>query len=45
MGEKLDINNMIKDFLEIQSQCIKEIKEDFGSIDKIIWIIFMMGII
>jgi len=39
MGEKSDINNMIKDFLEIQSQCIQEIKESSGSIDKIIKII------
>jgi len=39
MGKKLDINNAIKDFLEIQSQCIKEIKENSGSINKIIKII------
>jgi len=39
MGKKLDINNTIKDFLEIQSQCIKEIKENSGSINKIIKII------
>ncbi len=39
MGKKLDINNTIKDFLEIQSQCIQEIKENSGSINKIIKII------
>lgn len=39
MVKRADINNSVKDFLEIQSQCIKEIKENSKTIDKIIKII------
>jgi len=39
MGDKSDINKIVKDFLEVQSDCIKEIKEHSETIDKIIKII------
>jgi len=40
MRKKSDnVNSIVKDFLEVQSQCIKEIKENSGTIDKIIKII------
>ena len=39
MRKKSDINSFVKDFLEIQSHCIKEIKENSETIDKIIKII------
>jgi len=39
MRKKLDINSIVKDFLEVQSHCVKEIKENSGTIDKIIKII------
>ena len=36
MVEESNISNIVKDFLEVQSQCIKEIKENSQTIDKII---------
>jgi D-sedoheptulose 7-phosphate isomerase len=39
MGDKSDINKVVKDFLEVQSNCIKEIQEQSETIDKIIKII------
>lgn len=39
MVEESNISNIVKDFLEVQSQCIKEIKENSQTIDKIIKII------
>jgi|TARA_B110000495_G_C23039038_1_gene621931 D-sedoheptulose 7-phosphate isomerase len=39
MGDKLDTAKVVKDFLEIQSHCIKEIQANSEIIDKIIKII------
>ena len=39
MGNKSDINKIVKNFLEVQIDCIKEIQEQSETIDKIIKII------